>query len=151
MRENSYSVFFFLALGFKNCSLLALTWIPEDKGFLFPFFKSLETHAPFKDLCKCVAYILMEISNWGSSHVTGSVCPGSSWLGWPAATNPCWLASQPFRRPVFQHKWCPNQHIPMEYFKFQQSNIFLWRSLLSERSLLALSQTASCAQGPAAQ
>lgn len=40
--ENSYPVFI-LVLGFKNCSLLALMWIPEDKGFLFPFSSLLKS------------------------------------------------------------------------------------------------------------
>lgn len=91
-----------------------------------------------------VAYVLGEIINRGRlTYIIAPVRPGSCWLGWPAATNPRWLDSQPSRRPGFQHKWCPYQHIPMECFRFQQSNIFLWKSLPSEKSLLALGQAAS--------
>lgn len=46
--------------------------------------------------------------------------------------------------------WCPNPHIPMECFRFQQSSVFLGKSLPSKRSLLPLlGQAVSHAQGPA--
>lgn len=45
------------------------------------------------------------------------------------------LAGQPSYWPGFQQKQCSNQHIPVECFTFQQSNIFLWKSLSSEKSL----------------
>lgn len=45
------------------------------------------------------------------------------------------LAGQSSYWPGFQQKQHSNQHIPVDCFRFQQSNIFLWKSLSSEKSL----------------
>lgn len=71
-------------------------------------------------------------------------------MGWPLG-----LAGHQDTVVAFPQLWlpplrCPNPHIPMECFRFQQNSVFLGKSLPSKGSLLPLlGQAVSHAQGPA--
>lgn len=97
---------------------------------MFPFLKFLEAYAPFEDFYKCRPYVLIEIINYGA-HTHYCFCMPWELLVALARCREPSLAGQSSYWPGFQQKQYSNQHVPIECFRFQQSNIFLWKSLSS--------------------
>lgn len=72
-------------------------------------------------------YILIEITNLGAHTYYCFCMPWELWVGLATCHEPL-LAGQSSYWPGFQQKQYSNQHIPIECFRFQQSNIFLWKA-----------------------
>lgn len=139
---------FGIVVKYDNCAREFLFWLFLVPGFKSPcsnvnsrrqricvsFLKFLEAYAPFEGFYKCPPCILIEIINQGA-HTHYYFCmPWELLVGLACCPEPS-LAGQSSYWPGFQQKQYSNQHIPVECFRFQLSNIFLWKSLFLEESL----------------